>query len=169
MVGKGNVIRCCKQFGNGVSDTRLCARAMRSLLKRAQGAVILSTPNDGVEKVRANFFAAKLGSRKPPPDTTIVDPGSFCEADFWRRSFEYFHIGLSYSLNDGVEKPNSEPRVQDLESYFCRRRLSCRGAISFFDSIHGDPLAAFNVWCDGVRGRLDVFNAAIPSVSDCIP
>ena len=34
-------------------------------------------------------------------------------------------------VNEGVEKPNSEPGGRDLESYFCRCCLSCHGTVSF--------------------------------------
>ena len=33
------------------------------------------------------------------PDTAIVDPGAFCEANFLRYVFEIFSFGFFYSLN----------------------------------------------------------------------
>lgn len=44
--------------------------------------------------------------------------------------------------NEAVEKANFEPGGQDLESYFCRCRLSCRGAYFYFNSIYSDPQTA---------------------------
>ena len=33
------------------------------------------------------------------PDTAIVDPGAFCEANFLRYVFEIFSFGFFYNLN----------------------------------------------------------------------
>ena len=53
--------------------------------------------------------------------------------------------------NEGVEKPNSELHVQDLESYFCRRRLSCHGTVSFFDRCRLFNSPHSKVLCNVVR------------------
>ena len=68
--------------------------------------------------------------------------------------------------NDGVEKPNSEPGIRDLGSYFCSHRLSCLGTGFVFDLIHGGLIAACERFVRRGAGRLDVFHAVIPSVSE---
>ena len=59
--------------------------------------------------------------------------------------------------NEGLEKPNSELPVQDLESYFCRRRLSYRGTISFFDSIYRDDPCALQRYVPRGEARFMCF------------
>ena len=39
------------------------------------------------------------------PDTAIVDPGAFCEANFLRYVFEIFSFGFFYSLNVEANLP----------------------------------------------------------------
>ena len=70
------------------------------------------------------------------------------------------------TLNDGVEKPNSEPGVQDLESNFCRHRLSCRGTVSFLIRFTVMIHAPFKRFMPRCEARFDGFHAMIPSVSE---
>ncbi len=48
------------------------------------------------------------------PDTEIVDPGAFCEANFLWYVIEIFSFGFFYSLNARLKR----------RSAFCRVRLS---------------------------------------------
>ena len=55
--------------------------------------------NEAVEKLLKNILTAKWMGGETLPDTTIVDPGAFCEANFLRYVFEIFSFGFFYSLN----------------------------------------------------------------------
>ena len=57
------------------------------------------TPNEAVEKLLKNILTAKWVGGETLPDTAIVDPGAFCEANFLRHVFEIFSFGFFYSLN----------------------------------------------------------------------
>ena len=55
--------------------------------------------NEAVEKPLKNILTTKWVSGETLPDTAIVDPGAFCEANFLRYVFEIFSFGFFYSLN----------------------------------------------------------------------
>ena len=56
-------------------------------------------PNEAVEKLLKNILTAKWMCGETLPDTEIVDPDAFCEANFLRYVIEIFSFGFFYSLN----------------------------------------------------------------------
>ena len=60
-------------------------------------------PNEAVEKLLKNILTAKWMGGETLPDTVIVDPGAFCEADFLWYEIEIFSFGFFYSLNGQIE------------------------------------------------------------------
>ena len=60
---------------------------------------MIKQPNEAVEKLLKNILTTKWVGGETLPDTVIVDPGAFCEADFLRYVIEIFSFWFFYSLN----------------------------------------------------------------------
>jgi len=58
----------------------------------------LFSANEAVEKL-LKHFDNEMGGSETLPDTAIVDPGVFCEANFLWYVIEVFSFGFFYSLN----------------------------------------------------------------------
>ena len=56
-------------------------------------------PNEAVEKPLKNILTTKWLCGEILPDTAIVDPGAFCEANFLQYVIEIFSFVFFYSLN----------------------------------------------------------------------
>lgn len=60
------------------------------IVRREVHGILPEMPNETVEKSLGNVREVKLGGNKTLPAVEIVDPGAFCEADFFRDSFLKF-------------------------------------------------------------------------------
>ena len=68
--------------------------------------------NEAVEKRLKNILIAKWVGGETLPSTAIVDPGTFCEANFLRYVIEIFSFGFFYSLNVRVNRPRVAQRPE---------------------------------------------------------
>ena len=54
---------------------------------------------EAVEKLLKNILTTKWVGGEILPDTALVEPGAFCEANFLRHVIEIFSFGFFYDLN----------------------------------------------------------------------